>query len=546
LLQRYLFLIRRRGLLTVCLSLLGLLLSGSLLSPAQADDAPGMRLVVLVAPGLRADDLSRPEVPVLEQMLQEGESGWMDCRAARAPGIHPLRPIERPSTASLLLTLGCGVPAYVGEEAAPLTMPTYHALRVSPYPPPDTLQVLIAANRRLGALVGALGDLFHRTGLHTAVMGNLDTNVHDRSHYLLAMDPSGNVDNAGKPLLRKLLDETAPYGLRTDVPMLFSYYDTARSLAALRVIAFGDLYRANRYEALCLPEVAAQHRTNALAAFNTFLTGLRQRLQAEQAATPAQPVRLVLLSPGPPESSSGLADRFAPILLWGSGIAPGSLTSDTTRRTGLVSNTDLVATVADWLHQPPPHTAGHPIHTLPTTTPTPESLAADHTSLVHEAEVAEILGGVPMLGVLCALALLLIPARRLWPRLAATTAAGLVALPLGMLLLPLLHLSDAAWAGRLLALGVLLLALPAAWLSPPGAFRFYLGLIGVLCIVLFIGALTGVPLQQNAWIASVISADPTRALAFRLLIVLIWIWAGLALRYTAKTAPVETHKAENT
>jgi hypothetical protein len=181
---------------------------------------------------------------------------------------------------------------------------------------------------------------------------------------------------------------------------------------------------------------------------------------------------------------------------------------------------------------------------IPSPAPTPESLASSHATLLREAELPDILGGAPTLCALCALTLLLIPARRVWPRLAAVTATALVGLPLGMLLMPLLHLSDAAWAGGCLALGTLLLALPAARLSPPNALRYYVIVLGILFLTLLVGALTGAHLWQNAWIASWITADPTRTGGLQLLALFFWIWAWLALRHSAQNAATESFRGK--
>src|SRR5207247_306736 len=88
------------------------------------------------------------------------------------------------------------------------------------------------------------------------------------------------------------------------------------------------------------------------------------RLQPESNTTDVhRPTRLFLLAPGP-SASTELLDRLAPILLWGDGVTPGLLTSASTRYPSLVLNTDLLASVADFLHQPlPPGAVGRPMQT---------------------------------------------------------------------------------------------------------------------------------------------------------------------------------------
>src|SRR5437879_2881637 len=91
----------------VCLTCLApLFRSASALAQPPSGTVPPHCILVLV-PGLRADDLARPELPGLRTLLQEGAGGWMVCRSAlSAP--KSVRPDPEKETASLLLTLGSG------------------------------------------------------------------------------------------------------------------------------------------------------------------------------------------------------------------------------------------------------------------------------------------------------------------------------------------------------------------------------------------------------------------------------------------------------
>ena len=92
---------------------------------------PAFRIVLLV-PGLRASDLSQPELPSLARLIAEGGSGWMVCRAARVTDTRLLRPDGRESNASLLVTLGSGSRA-LAPFAAPADSPNVrlHALQAA-------------------------------------------------------------------------------------------------------------------------------------------------------------------------------------------------------------------------------------------------------------------------------------------------------------------------------------------------------------------------------------------------------------------------------
>lgn len=486
-------------------NLLALLLLVCLVPTAlSAAPAPG-RIVLLVVPGLRAEDLNRPELPTLRRLLSEGASGWMVCRAARVTDPDLLRPDGRDTTDSLMLTLGCGARAIVGPESDGIVAPTPHALHVLPYPPPDALAALKAANARLAYTVpiGALGDLAHKAGLHTAALGNMDSDRPDRSLTLLVMDANGQVDEARERLTKNLACDTAPFGLQANTQQMLADYDALDPRDGLRAIAFGDLYRADRYGPLCMPAIAAQHRATALQALDAFLAQLQMRLIQDRASRRFAPVRLILLSPAPADSTASPQDRLAPILFWGDGIAAGRLDSPSTRRPGLVVNTDLTATVADWLQQPLPSGAvGRPIQSVAVADapPASERLAAAHADWVRRAELQNALGGLPTVQCLLVVCGLLTLRHPRWRRIRIGIAIAIVALPLGMLALPIFNPPGQAGAATLLLLFVAL-CVGIAWRNLQGSERVFTALCAALLALIGLDLLTGLHLLHNAWMS---------------------------------------------
>src|SRR5690348_1953093 len=75
---------------------------------AQPGVALHPRVILVVVPSLRADDLTQPELASLTDWLRNGASGWMVCRAAQAASREQLQPDGRDRMASLLLTLNAG------------------------------------------------------------------------------------------------------------------------------------------------------------------------------------------------------------------------------------------------------------------------------------------------------------------------------------------------------------------------------------------------------------------------------------------------------
>lgn len=454
--------------------------------------APARRVLVVLVPGLRAADLSRPKLPVLDQLALVGTSGWMVCRAARVAG-------GKETTASRLLTLDCGARAVAEPDL--LTQVAFEAASAGAHPPPAFL-TLQRQNAQLDHPVplGALGDGVHQIGGKTAVIGDFDTDRPDRSAFAVAMDSAGTVDFVA-PLAAKR-DANAPYGFRADVPGMLKQTERAAGQAALIVLAFGDLERADRYAPLCLPAAAEEQRAAALRSLETLLSGLSARF-TERPGT-----LLCILAPGPAETPTDPTDRLAPIILWSKEVTSGSvLTSASTRRAGLVLNTDFLPTVGAFLgFRLPPGATGRPMTEERATVGLPAALLrlqAEHTAFLQNARKQDALGGWPTVQMLLVLAGLVLIARGKSPRLLGAIAVAVVALPLGMLLLPPLSSGSVLGAGLLLTAFTAMLAV-WAWrhgAEKEGAQPLFYGLCLTLASALLADLLTGSHLLRQAWMS---------------------------------------------
>jgi hypothetical protein len=452
--------------------------------------------IVLLVPGLRASDLSQPELPSLARLISEGGSGWMVCRAARTTDTRLLRPDGRESDASLLVTLGSG-----SRALAPLPVPGDGSeVRV------HSLQ---SANSSLDHTVplGALGDLFHHRSLKTATLGDADASWPDADAWYVAMNAAGNVDF---PMTHGSLlpDEKAPFGVRTDVTTLLKDFDAVYPRAGLIVVACAELDRADRYAPYCRPAVAAEQRKAAYRTLNTLLTEILRRCEAQKGAAA---VPILLLSPAPAASSDDRTDRLAPIVWWGSGEPAGTLSTASTRRPGLVLNTDVPATFAERLNLPlPPGATGRPFHSnkdpFP---PSASALAAHYTEWMRVSRLQNSPGGLPTLQLLLPLlgtVLLFLSrggaaeTRARLRRIVGAIAILVITLPLGMLVLPLLHPS-APWTAETLLAALMLTFGLVAVSRPQVLLPLFRLLAGLLLLLLLLDLPTGTHLLQSAWMS---------------------------------------------
>ena len=304
---------------------------------APYDNPRRAGVVIVAAPGLRSEDLTRPELASLEEACRQGAAGWMNIRTgadSRLPGDE---------IASGYLTLGSGTRAIV-----PITRSdASHPPRATDDRQLRGLEALRRANDRLDHFVpiGALGEVCRSAGLRICVADSEASQAQYPHGLLLGMDSRGGVDRCETT---DMSDPDAPYGARTDISRL------KPDDGYLTIFVYSDIARAEQYGTVCTPEMARRHRRAALSRLNTLLD---ETLLPWAANRPARVAWLI----APPHSLSSTADRLVPVAVVGATISGGLLTSPTTRRRGLITAGDLVPTIAQYLTvRVPDHVVGRP------------------------------------------------------------------------------------------------------------------------------------------------------------------------------------------
>ncbi|MEW6243334.1 MAG: hypothetical protein AB1497_03550 [Bacillota bacterium] len=201
------------------------------------------------------------------------------------------------------------------------------------------LAQMVSENSRVHHMVrpGLMGEVLSRHGITTAVFGNADLEgERQRAASTIVMDAHGRVKKGmvGQRLL--LWDEAWPFGRKSNYPLLL---ELALSVEAPALIAVetGDLYRAEEYELYMLPEAGAVARQHALWEVGNFIQ--------ELAASLAPGDELFLLVPVAGRNSRTAGSTLVPFMAYGGRFKEGVLTSPSTRRRGIVLNTDVAATV---------------------------------------------------------------------------------------------------------------------------------------------------------------------------------------------------------
>jgi hypothetical protein len=436
---------------------------------------PERRVTVLAAPGLRAEDLTRPEMLSLRLLVARSTVGWMNTRTARVPGQRGHREPE----AAAWLTLGSG-----SRAAAPLDLHDIHA--------PGAVNRLRKINAALDHEIsmGALGELLRpRSG--TAVVGGTDGPGPRNTALLFACDwmlhvPVDRSDAAFWAAQERL----SPFGFVTDVAALQRV-----PTAGLNLLVFGDLDRADRYAPLCLPAVAARHRARALKSLDAVV---------HQLTTPALNAGdlFILIAPRPAASAHDM-DRLAPVLFSGEGYPPGLLASRSTHVPGLMANTDLLPTIAAHLRLPPLECViGRAVTGIPLEALSVEDWGGLHAEWLASTRQKRSLGGLPgleaalVLGGMLGLAVCRTRPRA-GARISAACALVVLALPLLQFTLPAAAPETVSGAAALFACACGLVALVGG-LQPARA-AWGVAFCGLLVVLVELDLLFGGPLMRRAW-----------------------------------------------
>lgn len=228
---------------------------------------------------------------------------------------------------------------------------------------------------REGSVTGLLGKILKERGYKTAVFGNSD--VLDQKHREIAavlMDEKGLVEgNVGEDLIR--CDSSFPGGIRTDEVKLFQ--EVHRALKRFDVIAvdWGDLSRIEDINEMLAQPVYDKSRLVSLVKADRFLGKLLALKDRPD---------IVVISPTPPDKAILSGDYFSPVVV----LAPGQkglLTSISTRRVGIVTNTDFPATVLNLLGiEKDADMRGEPMTSVAAANPVKELISIDYRAVTTD------------------------------------------------------------------------------------------------------------------------------------------------------------------
>ncbi|MFZ5965992.1 MAG: hypothetical protein ACOYVK_02285 [Bacillota bacterium] len=300
------------------------------------------KAIVIIINEVNYEDLSAMDS--VKKFIVGGSIGLMNNRTS-----------SKASIAKAYMTIGTGVRAEASYDTSQFAnvnvenIPIYERRTGLTAEKTGVVNLNIAELIRLnldgeyGAVPGALGQALHEKDIKTAVIGNGDTDeLTIRTAPLIAMDQNGYIDygSVNKDLLTK--DGTFPFGIRSDYSKMMEYFREVYPKSGLTVIDFNDITRLERYKSYLTDEMYTKHKNAILQDIDAFLDHMLESVDLDNS-------RLFVVTPYPSANDYKNGNRLTPLIVYGDEVPTGVLTSDTTRREGVIGNVDIAPSIVEYL-----------------------------------------------------------------------------------------------------------------------------------------------------------------------------------------------------
>lgn len=373
------------------------------------------------------------------------------------------------------------------------------------------LNVGTAFNAEPGALLRALGA----EGKTAAVIGNADyslgglprqlpnqetmrrrdlpdVGIH-REAALAVMNPDGTVSlgDVSRELLRDA--PSSPYGISADRQALLSEFRRVWQTADLVVVELGETFRADSYSVGMPEAVQKRIRIEAIRRSADLTAALINDVD------PTKDVVMIFSATTP----GGAQERgqLRPMMMRGAGVPNGAATSSSTQRGGLVTVPDLTVTIAQLLGvSGPVGQGGHVIGAVEATTDSQVLAELNDRAVTHDKlrnPIAAIFVGLQL--IVFALTLIFLARAKSLPGGIIFGLLVLLSFPAASFIPRfVIWRWGAVWAGVLIGLGSILLALAAYLIAqrrPPPAATL---IIGVTAVWFAVDLIMGTPGQLDS------------------------------------------------
>lgn len=204
--------------------------------------------------------------------------------------------------------------------------------------------------------IGLLGSLLNEQGYKTAIIGNESSDIDDISINagLITMNSDGITDMGKVDSSLLIRDYMSPFGIRTNYDALYEAYKDVKNQADFIVIQTGDTYRLNKYMNIS-DERYKESKINTFKHIDELLGKVLKDRDNKNTL-------FMLVVPFPSSEDIAKGKKLTPIVVFDNCSFRGILTSATTKRDGIITNTDLTAQVLEYFNiSRSPHMSGHKI-----------------------------------------------------------------------------------------------------------------------------------------------------------------------------------------
>ncbi|MDD5748066.1 MAG: hypothetical protein PHP64_03290 [Actinomycetota bacterium] len=214
-------------------------------------------------------------------------------------------------------------------------------------------------NRSSKDYPGTLGELLESNGLKTGVVGNSDTYYGKcRLAPLICADKSGFVEfgNVGNNL--SIRDPQSPGGYVVDVKKILDESRSFLEKVDFLVVDTGDTARVDRQFLASDEPALEKERLRALRRADVIAGGIAESLDLSKSL-------LIIVSPTAPRWALMDRNYLTPCFIAGPDFSSGALSSRSTRRKGIINNTDITATILSFFGlKSEPEATGLPVFSM--------------------------------------------------------------------------------------------------------------------------------------------------------------------------------------
>lgn len=179
--------------------------------------------------------------------------------------------------------------------------------------------------------IGKIGDVLNKNNMKTCVIGNSDSQFVDRSSSIIAIDSFGLVDFGELDNTVKYSEEF-PQNIKSDFYKLEELYKRFLPACSFIVIDTGDISRLEKQKQDLTKAQYENTKKSSLKEIGEFINSII--CETEDTAT------FILLSTYPSKEDILKNKKMTPIIVYNN-ISKGLLYSQSTRRNGIITNTDI-------------------------------------------------------------------------------------------------------------------------------------------------------------------------------------------------------------